>query len=92
MKQILLACLIFSCAAVAPAAVNYQQNGVAKSHAKRSATNDFTDHNDADDHGLGFGLNMKHDDSTRPIATGSVKALQIFPINSVTGGLTYNFS
>lgn len=92
MKQILLACLIFSCASIAPAAVKHQQSDVMRVHAKKPVPNDFADHDADDAQAVEFGMSVKHDDGTKPIATGSVRALQIFPINSVTGGLTYNFS
>ena len=85
MKNLMLSVLILvSFVSVSALGANHQQgkNAVKKAFAK----------SESDDQGIGFGLTLKHVDAGKFVPPGSIKALQIFPINTVTSGFTYDFS
>ena len=87
-KTVLVACIIFSglLAATHAASLNKQQ----RNGSKQSKL--FAPDKDESNQGLGFNMTLKHVDKYKPEIAGSVKAIQIFPINTVTGNFTYNFS
>ncbi len=88
MKKLIVICLVISGIATAiPAGAQ------TRKHGEDSLSQAFSSKNqdDAQDD-VGFSLSMRHVEKGKYLAPGSIKALQIFPVNTVTGGLTYNFS
>lgn len=80
----LSALILMGFVAVSALGAGHQQSKGAL--AKAFAKSEF------DEQGIGFGLSLKHVEAGKYIPPGSIKALQIFPINTVTGGFTYSFS
>jgi hypothetical protein len=92
MKKLIVICLIISGIATAiPASAKQQQRASSKDDQAMSKA--FADNNQDDaNNGAGFSLALRHVEKGKYIAPGSIKAFQIFPVNTVTGGFTYNFS
>lgn len=88
MKKLIVIGLVISSLAMAMFA------DAASKHARKDTLSQaFSDKNQSDtQNDVGFSLSMKHVDPGKPVIPGSIRAVQIFPINTVTGGLTYTFS
>lgn len=88
MKKLIVICLVISGIATAiPASAQTRKHGEDSLHQAFSSKNQ-----DDASNGVGFSLGLRHVEKGKYIAPGSIKALQIFPVNTVTGGFTYNFS
>lgn len=92
MKKLIVIGLIISGIATAiPASARQQYHAGAKD--EKALSKAFADNNQDDaSSGAGFSLGLRHVEKGKYIAPGSISAIQIFPINTVTGGFTYDFS
>ena len=92
MKKLIVICLIISGIATAIPASAKQQHRVSAKDEK-ALSKAFADNNQDDaSNRTGFSLGLRHVEKGKYIAPGSIGAIQIFPINTVTGGFTYAFS
>lgn len=89
MKKLVLFTLILMSVAAVTASGAQQKPGHKSS--KKALAKAFAEP-ESDQQGVGFGLSLKHVEAGKFTAPGSIKVLQIFPINTVTGGFTYDFS
>ncbi|HTM64400.1 MAG TPA: hypothetical protein VL360_07865 [Gammaproteobacteria bacterium] len=44
------------------------------------------------DNGMHFGFSLRHVEAGKYVPRDSIKSWQIFPVNTVTGGFSYDFS
>jgi hypothetical protein len=95
MKKFLLACLTFSGMHAAEAALSslmFKQHNSSNKHLKKPAAALFSEDKNDVYQGLGMNLSLRHLDPKQVGRIGSVRSIQIFPVNMVTTGFTYNFS
>lgn len=88
MKKLVIACLIITGLI---AAVPAKAKARANAQASKKLAAAFRDVEVKDD-GLRMVFTVRHDERGRYTPPGVIRPLQIFPINSVAGGLTYDFS
>lgn len=90
MKKIILVWLICSgMALAAPLSLKEQLN--INKPAKKPKSALFAD--SRSDEGVNFDVTVKHDDKGSRITNyeGPIKELNLLPLNSISGGLTYSF-
>lgn len=89
MKKLVLTSLILA-SLVAAAPVGARQKSSSKTALAKAFKEETTDADDQQ--GLGFGLTVKHDGAAKYTSSGSIKTIQIFPLNAAAGVFTYDFS
>lgn len=87
MKLVLTSLMLASLVAAAP--VGARQKPASKTALAKAFKEENTE---ADEQGLGFGLTLKHDGVAKYTSSGSIKTIQIFPLNAAAGVFTYDFS
>ena len=86
-KLVLTSLMLISFIAAAP--VGARQKPASKNALSKA----FKEENsDADNQGANFALSVAHDGTAQYTSSGSIKTLQIFPLNTATGIFTYDFS